>query len=371
MWKNIIETNIMVGTHADSLIAEAVLKGMSGFDLETAWEAVYSDATVPPVNDTTTVYFDRQENVHYEVRAGLTSVYEEKGWIADDIHSESASRTLDYSYDDFAVSVLAGLLNKSEEELFFRQRSLQNPFTIFNSFTGFMEARNASGAWAGPDNGWTEGDKWAYTFDVVHDTPGLIAHKGGNATFVKFLDEHFDGGHNDHTNEPSHHIPYLYALAGAASKSQSRIRHIAESNYNASVNGLSGNEDCGQMSAWYLFSALGFYPVNPVSGSYVVGSPFFDEVEIQFPLSNATSLKIISEGAPSKPFVNSLTINGADIPGPVISHNQLLDGGRFEFIMSSRPQAWGSGTLYSRDDTDSTNEQDKLAQYYMAHLELR
>jgi predicted alpha-1,2-mannosidase len=371
MWKNIIETNIMVGTHADSLIAEAVLKGMSGFDLETAWEAVYSDATVPPVNDTTTVYFDRQENVHYEVRAGLTSVYEEKGWVADDIHSESASRTLDYSYDDFAVSVLAGLLNKSEEELFFRQRSLQNPFTIFNSFTGFMEARNASGAWAGPDNGWTEGDKWAYTFDVVHDTPGLIAHKGGNATFVKFLDEHFDGGHNDHTNEPSHHIPYLYSLAGAASKSQSRIRHIAESNYNASVNGLSGNEDCGQMSAWYLFSALGFYPVNPVSGSYVVGSPFFDEVEIQFPLSNATSLKIISEGAPSKPFVNSLTINGEDIPGPIISHSQLLDGGRFEFIMSSRPQAWGSGTLYSRDDTDSTNEQDKLAQYYMAHLELR
>ncbi|KAG1836241.1 glycoside hydrolase family 92 protein [Suillus subalutaceus] len=369
MWKNIIETNIMVATHADSLIAEAVLKGMSGFDLETAWEAVYSDATVPPVNDTTTAYFDRQENVNYEVRAGLTSVYEEKGWVADDIHSESASRTLDYSYDDFAVSVLAGLLNKSEEELFFRQRSLQNPFTIFNSLTGFMEARNASGAWAGPDNGWTEGDKWAYTFDVVHDTPGLIAHKGGNATFVKFLDEHFDGGHNDHTNEPSHHIPYLYSLAGAASKSQSRIRQVADLNYNASVNGLSGNEDCGQMSAWYLFSALGFYPVNPVSGSYVVGSPFFDEVEIQFPLSNATSLKIISDGAPSKPFVNSLIINGVDIPSPIISHNQLLDGGRFEFIMSSRPQAWGSSTLCSKDNTDLTNEQDISAQYYMAHVE--
>ncbi|KAG1764605.1 glycoside hydrolase family 92 protein [Suillus placidus] len=345
---------LQVGTHADSLIAEAVLKGMAGFDLETAWEAVYSDATVPPVNDTTTVW-----NVNYEVRAGLTSVYEEKGWVADDIHSESASRTLDYSYDDFAVSVLAGLLNKSEEERFFRQRSLQNPFTIFNSLTGFMEARNASGAWAGPDNGWTEGDKWAYTFDC-----------GGNATFVKFLDEHFDGGHNDHTNEPSHHIPYLYSLAGAASKSQSRIRQIAESNYNASVNGLSGNEDCGQMSAWYLFSALGFYPVNPVSGLYVVGSPFFDEVEIQFPSSNATGLKIISEGAPSKPFVNSFAINGADIPSPIISHNQILNGGRFEFIMSSQPQPWGSSTLCSKDNTNLTNE-GKIAQYYMARIELR
>ncbi|KAG2132096.1 glycoside hydrolase family 92 protein [Suillus clintonianus] len=373
MWKNIIETNIMVATHADSLIAEAVLKGMTGFDLETAWEAVYNDATVPPVNDTTTVYFDREENVDYEVRAGLTSVYEEKGWVADDIHSESASRTLDYSYDDFAVSVLAGLLNKSEEEQFFRTRSLQNPFTIFNSLTGFMEARNASGAWAGPDNGWTEGDKWAYTFDVVHDTPELIAHIGGNATFVDFLDEHFDGGHNDHTNEPSHHIPYLYSLAGAASKSQSRIRQIAESDYNASVNGLSGNEDCGQMSAWYLFSALGFYPVNPVSGLYVVGSPFFDQVEIQFPLANVTSLKIISKGAPSKPFVNSFTINGEDIPSPIISHNQLLDGGRFEFIMSSRPQAWGSSTLFPKDNTDVISKQEKSAQYYVAqtHLELR
>ncbi|OAX38346.1 glycoside hydrolase family 92 protein [Rhizopogon vinicolor AM-OR11-026] len=345
MWKNIIvNMHHQVGTHADSLITEAVLKGMTGFDLETAWEAVFKDATVPPVNDTTTVYSDRQENVDYEVRAGLTSVYKEKGWVADDIHSESASRTLDYSYDDFAVSVFAGLLNKTKEEQFFRQRSLTHPFSIFNSLTGFMEARNASGEWAGPDNGWTEGDKWIYTFDVVHDIPGLIAQKGGNATFVKFLDEHFDGGHNDHTNEPSHHIPYLYSLAGAASKSQSRIRQIAQSNYNASINGLSGNEDCGQMSAWYLFSALGFYPVNPVSGLYVVGTPFFDEVEIQFPLSNATDLKVISRGAPSKPYIKSLAINGEDIPSPIISHNQLLDGGILEFIMSSGLQAWGSNT---------------------------
>lgn len=133
------------------------------------------------------------------------------GWVADDIHSESASRTLDYSCeyvgslllrsfhkhlidDDFAVSVLAGLLNKTTEQVFFRERAMNNPFTIFNPATGFMEARNASGAWAGPDNGWTEGDKWAYTFNVVHDIPGLIEHKGGNKSFVDFLDEHFDAG---------------------------------------------------------------------------------------------------------------------------------------------------------------------------------
>ena len=145
------------------------------------------------------------------MRAGLSSVYEQNGWVADDIHSESASRTLDYSCesfekvtnevtpnilvdDDFAISVLAGLLNKTNEEVFFRERAMKNPFTIFNPATGFMEARNASGAWAGPDNGWTEGDKWAYTFDVVQDIPGLIERKGGNKSFVEFLDEHFDGG---------------------------------------------------------------------------------------------------------------------------------------------------------------------------------
>ncbi|KAH7929290.1 hypothetical protein BV22DRAFT_1125899 [Leucogyrophana mollusca] len=344
MWKNIIETNIMVGTHADSLVAEAALKGITGFDRETAWEAVLKDATVPPVNDNTVIYGDRQQGVDYEVRAGLSSTYAQNGWVADDVHSESASRTLDYSYDDYAVSVLASLLGKTSEAEFFRNRSLTNPFTIFNNVTGFMEARKANGAWAGPTRGFTEGDKWAYTFDVVHDVPGLIEHKGGNASFVAFLDQHFDGGHNDHTNEPSHHIPYLYSLAGAATKSQSRIREIAATNYNNSVNGLSGNEDCGQTSAWYLFSALGFYPVNPVSGEYVVGSPFFDNVRIAFP-SNERTLDIMSFGAPSRPYVRSLHANGRRIEEPVLTHDQILNGGLFMFDMSSEAQAWGSGTL--------------------------
>ncbi|KAH7915906.1 glycoside hydrolase family 92 protein [Hygrophoropsis aurantiaca] len=343
MWKNIIETNIMVGTHADSLVAEAALKGITGFDRDTAWEAVYKDATVPPVNDKTVVYGDRQQGVDYEVRAGLSSTYTQNGWVADDVHSESASRTLDYSYDDYAVSVLASVLKKDTEAAFFRNRSLTSPFTIFNNATGFMEARKANGAWAGPTRGFTEGDKWAYTFDVVHDIPGLIARKGGNASFVTFLDQHFDGGHNDHTNEPSHHIPYLYTLAGAASKSQSRIREIAKANYNNSVNGLSGNEDCGQTSAWYLFSALGFYPVNPVSGEYVVGSPFFDIVHVDFP--NGKNLNILASGATVNQYVRSLSVNGHQIENPILTHDQILNGGLFQFDMSGAPQKWGSSTL--------------------------
>ncbi|KAA1478112.1 hypothetical protein DENSPDRAFT_787640 [Dentipellis sp. KUC8613] len=344
MWKNIVETNIMVGTHADSLVAEAVLKNITGFDLGTAWAAVHKDATVPPQNDNTTVYADREEHVGYEVRAGLSSVYEQKGWVADDIHSESASRTLDYAYDDFAVSVLASLLNKTSDAAFFLNRSMTAPFTIYNNATDFMEARNASGAWAGEDEGWTEGDKWAYSFDVVHAMDELIEARGGRAQFVRSLDAHFDGGHNDHSNEPSHHIPYLYSMARAASKSQSRVREIATANYNNTPIGLSGNEDCGQMSAWYIFSALGFYPVNPVSGDYIVGTPFFDSITIRLPGAPAP-LRITSHGAPKKPYIKSLTVNGEKLSDPVITHEQIVRGGDIVFEMSSEPQPWASETL--------------------------
>ncbi|KAI9433354.1 glycosyl hydrolase family 92-domain-containing protein [Lactarius indigo] len=330
MWKNIVETNIMVGTHADSLIAEAVLKGVTGFDLDLAYEAVYKDATVPPADDSTIAYSDRQENVGYEVRAGLSSVYATRGWVADDIHSESASRTLDYAYDDYAVSVFAGLLGRTEDFHFFRNRSTFSPGTIFNNITGFMEARNASGAWAGPDNGWTEGDN-----------VGLLIRC---SNFVRSLDEHFDCGHNDHTNEPSHHIPYLYALADAASRGQMRIRQVARTNYNETVNGLSGNEDCGQMSAWFIYSALGFYPVNPVSDEYVVGSPFFDAVTINLPVISQP-LHVIASGASTKPYVKSLRINGEEVNEPIIKHSQIAYGGVIEFEMSDQPQTWASSTI--------------------------
>ncbi|KAF8169034.1 glycoside hydrolase family 92 protein [Mycena galopus ATCC 62051] len=335
------QTNIMVGTHADSLIAEAVVKGVKGFDINLAWEAAYKDGVVPPENDWNTTYDDREENVDYEVRAGLSSVYAKKGWVADDVHSESASRTLDYAYDDYALYRLAEALGKPAEIVnTLRDRAMTAPFTLFNNATGFIEARNTDGAWAGPDAGWTEGDKWAYSFDVVHDIPTLAGYRGGNASFVRSLDEHFDGGHNDHSNEPSHHIPYLYALVGAASKTQERVREIAEANYNNTPTGLSGNEDCGQMSAWYLFSALGFYPVNPASGEYVVGSPFFDKVTVNLP-GQGKSLTITAEGALSAKYVRGLTIDGQTVESPVIRHEQIAAGADVLFEMSGVPENWG------------------------------
>ncbi|CDO69451.1 Glycoside Hydrolase Family 92 protein [Trametes cinnabarina] len=333
MWKNIVETNIMVGTHADSLVAEAVAKGFKGFDLETAYAAVHKDATVPPEDDWTISYFDREQCMLN--MDGLLRIFIPK------LHLVLWTM---HVYDDYAVSVLASALGKDADAAFFRARAFSAPFTIFNNATGFMEARNANGSWAGQDAGWTEGDMWAYTFDVVHDVPALIARRGGNKSFVEFLDEHFNGGHNDHTNEPSHHIPYFYSLAGAASKSQERIREIAKGNYNNSVNGLSGNEDCGQMSAWYVFSALGFYPVDPVSTEYVIGTPFFDKVTIDLP-NAPRPLVITSPGASSKPYIKSVTVNGRKLSTPILTHADIASGGQIHFEMAAEPQTWSSSTL--------------------------
>lgn len=343
MWKNLVETNIMVGTHADSLIAEAMAKGIGGVDKRLAYEAVLKDATFPPENDNMTQYADREEGVGYEARAGLASVYEGKGWVANELHTESASRTLDYAYDDYAVSVVADAVGKHDAAAFFRQRS-QNYRKLFNHATGFMEARLGNGSWAGDDEGWTEGDKWAYTFNAVQDIPGLIDLKGGNKSFVKFLDEHFLGGHNDHTNEPSHHIPYLYALAGASHKAQERIRQISENDYNSTVRGLSGNEDCGQMSAWFLFSALGFYSVNPASGDYVIGAPTtFDRISIDLP-GRPGRLVVNAPGATTKPYVRALKVNGRPWNSVVLPHSVLAQPGgtTLDFEMSSTPQRWGT-----------------------------
>ncbi|KZV99027.1 glycoside hydrolase family 92 protein [Exidia glandulosa HHB12029] len=335
MWKSTCcESNIMIATHADSLIAEAMVKGVEGFNTQLAYEAILKDATVPPENDTTIQYADREE----ALRAGLTSVYEQSGYVANELHTESASRTLGYAYDDYAVSIVADIVGKHDAAQFFRARS-QNYRKIFNQHTGFMEARLSSGDWAGPDEGWTEGDKWAYTMDVVHDIPGLIELKGGNESFVEFMDEHFDG---DHTNEPSHHIPYLYALAGAPWKAQERIRAISRSDYNSTPVGLSGNEDCGQMSAWFLYSALGFYSVNPASGEYVIGAPTtFDRISIALP--GRGKLVVNAPGAGTKPYVRSLRINGQPWSSVVVPHHVLVQPGgvTFDFEMSEVPEQWG------------------------------
>ncbi|KAF2213353.1 glycoside hydrolase family 92 protein [Cercospora zeae-maydis SCOH1-5] len=347
MWANVVETNIMIGTHVDAVIANALTRGFKGFDIKTAWEAVKKNAYEPPINDTELLYYDREANTPDEARAGLTA-YMEKGYVSNDRWAESASRTLDYAFDDYAAAIVAEHAGDHKTAKALHERSM-NYRNVYNSATGFMEAKNDNGTWAGRDQGWTEGDDWIYTFNVMHDALGLAKLMGGRDKLKARLDEYFNGGHNDHTNEPSHHAPYLYAAIGYPDTTQTLVREIAAQNYNATSAGLSGNEDLGQMSAWYVFTALGFYPVNPASDEYVVGAPFFENVTIRIPAGATTggvggrerSLKILAPGATTMPFVRGLKVDGRGVEKALLRHGEIVSASKIEFDMADRPQGWG------------------------------
>jgi predicted alpha-1,2-mannosidase len=247
MWQNVIETNIMIATHVDAVIANALTRGFKDFDIATAWEGVKKNAFVPPVRELELLYYDREPYTPFEVRAGL-STYMSKGWVANDRWSESASRTLDYAFDDYAASIVAEYAG-DDLASHLRNRS-QNYRAIYNDLTTFMEARNDNGTWAGSEQGWAEGDEWIYTFSVMHDVEGLAALLGGREKMKEKLDAYFNGRHNQQTNEPSHHAPYLYSAIGYPTLTQNLTRAIAFDNYNATSYGLGGGDDLGQMSWW-------------------------------------------------------------------------------------------------------------------------
>ncbi|KAI0798836.1 glycoside hydrolase family 92 protein [Xylaria sp. FL0064] len=353
MWANMVETNIMIATNADVVLSNALSRGFRSFNISKAWAAVRKDAYEPPERDTELLYYDREPDTPYEVRAGLTS-YLDHGWVDNDRWAESASRTLDYSFNDAACAIVARIAgdNAAAEAL---EKRAKNYANLWNSEAQFMQARNANGSFANETWGWTEGDKWAYTFDVPHDIDGLASlFQGGRDGMKLKLDEHFHGGHNMHSNEPSHHIPYLYSLIGHSNSAADQIRSIAWDNYNATSAGLSGNEDLGQMSAWYVFSALGFYPVNSAGDEYVVGTPFFEKVTLRLPHGVATGgeagpsggkekeLVISAPGAPNKPYVKRLRIDGKEKDVPIITHGELVNARLVLFEMSSTPSNWGS-----------------------------
>lgn len=351
LWANMVETNIMIATNADAVLANALSRDFTGFDIDKAWAAVQKDAYEPPERDTELLYYDREPNTPHEARAGLTS-YLEHGWVDNDRWAESASRTLDYAFNDWACAVVAGHAGKDDvaEELLSRSKNYKH---IWNNETQFMQARNSNGTWADESWGWTEGDKWVYTFDVMHDVGGLAELFDGGAEGMKRkLDEHFAEDHNLHSNEPSHHVPYLFSMIGYPDRAAEEITHLAESEYNATAAGLSGNEDLGQMSAWYVFSALGFYPVNPAGDEYVVGTPLFDEVKIRLPegpgVGDEHELVISAPGAGTKgyKYVKGLKVDGEAISAPVVTHAQVVGASKIEFEMSDFKTSWGEkGTI--------------------------
>ena len=335
------ETNTMVGYHSAPVVAEALVKGFKGIDPQAAYAPF------------------RKRAMQDDFR-GLAA-YRKYGYVPCDKEIESASKTLDYAYDDRAVAALALAAGQQadHDELMKRSKCFTN---LYDKESGFIRPRYIDGHWAGPFNprsgnvsgkrDYTEANGWQTTFCVQHDPQLLIETLGGNAAFIAKLDEFFNMssdlppdmppdvtgmvGQYAHGNEPCHHMAYLYNYAGAPHKTQARIRSLLETMYDNQPNGMAGNEDCGQMSAWFVISALGLYAVDPVSAKYDIGTPLFDRAE----LTVAPGKTLIIEAqrqSPASAFVKSLTWNNAPHPGLSIDHAELIKGGHLIFHLGDSP----------------------------------
>lgn len=333
------ENFCMIGNHGVSVIAEAYAKGFRGFDAERAFNAIKQTQTVS-----------------HPLKSNWEN-YMKYGYFPTDLtESESVSSTLESVYDDYAAADMAARMGKTADAAYFAKRAdfYKN---LFDPSTGFMRPKKADGTWKSPFNpsqvghaesvggDYTEGNAWQYTWHVQHDVPGLIALMGGEEPFLKKLDSLFTVklettqadvtgliGQYAHGNEPSHHVTYLYALAGRPERTQELVREIFDTQYLPKPNGLCGNDDCGQMSAWYMFSAMGFYPVSPVSAQYVFGAPQFPKFVLHLP--DGKTFTIIAEGLSKEhKYVDSITLNGEPYTEKFIRHEDIVKGGTLVYRM--------------------------------------
>jgi predicted alpha-1,2-mannosidase len=331
-------TSEMIGDHAGAIIVDAYNKGIRNFDVQQAYRLMRRNAVESP------------SEADYEDGRGRRALrsYLKYGFIPleDKVpfsfhKEEQVSRTLEYAYDDFLVGTLAGALGAKADATVFLQRS-ENWRNVIDTETGFARGRHADGSWVTPFDPSklasyiTEGLPFQYTFFVPHNIPGLIDVLGGKAAFKAKLDALFAQGLYDQGNEPSHHIAYLYNAVEATSKTQQHVRAILDSQYADRPDGLSGNDDCGQISAWYVMSALGFYPVTPGVPEYEVGTPRFDDVTLKLP--GARSLHMVAKGAEAGAlYIRAIQWDGQPFHGHTISHSRLMQGGELVFTMSFTP----------------------------------
>jgi predicted alpha-1,2-mannosidase len=352
MWPNPTYSNIMISTHADSVIADAYVKGIRGFDLKKAYAATYKDAMTPPDGDTNNRWTDRAPWTAFEARGGLTW-YKSLGYVPIDKTDESVSRTLEFAYDDFCVAQIAKAAGKQDDYEMLMERS-RNYKNLYDPAVGFMRPKKTDGnwdeeAWASKEDrkpGFTEGSPWTYLFCEMQDIPGMIALMGGNEKFAAKLDENFSGGHYRHDNEPGHHYTYLYDYCGQPWKTQERVRETMSSQYHNGPAGLSGNDDCGQMSAWYIFSAMGFYPITPGTPVYAIGSPLFERATIMLgpPYRKSPFTIIARNQSKTNKYIQSVTLNGKPLRVPFINHSDIANGSTLVFVMGPQPnKKWGVG----------------------------
>jgi predicted alpha-1,2-mannosidase len=331
-------TSAMVGDNTGAVIADAYVKGLRQFDVADAYRLMLQNATaLPPAEQ-----YERGQG-----RRALQS-YLRYGFIPleDTVpdayhHNEQVSRTLEYAYDDAMVSIMAKALGHNVEAQKMTKQS-ENWRNVFDPSTGFVRGRHADGSWIEPFDPKkvatyiTESSPWQDTFFVPQNIAGLIGAIGGKGAFVAKLDGLFDDGLYDPGNEPSHHIAYLYDYAGAAFKTQHQIRRLLESQYHPGPGGLPGNDDAGQMSAWYIFSAMGFYPVTPGTPFYAIGSPLFSKVIIHQPNGQDFVIDAHHQGT-SNEYIQTQQLNGKPLKGFLLPHAAIIKGGSLTFDMGPFP----------------------------------
>src|SRR5260221_1942102 len=356
MWPNPAETNIMISTHADAVIADAYVKGFRGYDVNLAYEAVLKDAVVPPDNDTLLPYADRDKWTGYEARAGLTA-FNSIGKVSFGKTAESVARTIEYSSDDYSVAQLEKAVGKTSDYNRILQWS-KNYKNLYDPKSGFFIPKWADGEFLhfnpadklGRQDGFTEGDQWTYLFGAMQDIPGMIELMGGKDKFAAKLDENFEGNHYHHDNEPGHHYIYLYDYCGQPWKAQELIRKHTTENFRNQPLGINGNEDCGQMAAWYIFGVMGFYPVTPASGIYAIGAPQFPKLTLHYKAGNQLkTLTIIAENISEKnKYIQQVTLDGKVIEHPFITHDEIISGSKLIFKMGPQPNKnWKQDIFYN------------------------
>ena len=337
-WPNPTYTGIMIATHADAVVADAIVKGIKGIDLQKAYDACMKDAMVSPAGDSLKRWADRAPWSGYEARAGL-SWYMKLGYVPVDKTNESVANTLEGAFDDYCVAQVAKAAGKMDSYDLLMKRS-KNYLNVYNATTGFMAPKLANGQWGpNPGDGFTEGSKWTYLFAVQHDVPGLI-NLMGKDLFVKRLNENFRGGRYIHGNEPGHHYCFLFDYAGMAWRTQWLVAYYRAIKYRNDPDGMDGDDDCGQMSAWYIFSCLGFYPVTPGSDVYAIGTPKFPKTTLYFdPEHRGKKFEIIAHNvSPLNLYIQSATLNGKKLDSPFLHHQDIEAGGQLVFEMGPSPK---------------------------------
>jgi predicted alpha-1,2-mannosidase len=341
------ETWCMVGYHAVPVIVDAFLKGVKGFDRDRAYDAIKTTAMNPNYDNVAT--------------------YAKLGWVPFEKENESVSKTLEYAYDDYCIAQMAKALGKRDDDRSFTKRAASYR-NLFDPSVGLMRGKDSQGHWHTPFNphfydetagvnDFTEGTSWQYSWYVPHDVPGLITLMGGRDQFARKLDDLFTFKEADqskgvsdiqgrigeywHGNEPSHHIIYLYSYAGQPWKAAERLHEVITTQYGNKPNSLSGNDDCGQMSAWYIFTCLGFYPVCPGSDYYVIGAPQLKKAALH--LSNGKTFAMTANNlSPQNIYVQSVQVNGKPLDNPFLSFSEIKSGGSLVFTMGSKPSQWGT-----------------------------